>query len=329
MGRNTLNRTVEFYRAELVDSTGNPYNKYFILEEFIKEFFIEYSLQSMKNGYTVNSEKKCWVDLVNENTIDNFDCIEVKLTYSKFNKKVKVIKVGDRSIVGGKDLDEGDEEKQHFVIKFFPNSNCALIIFEKILDSVSVTFIKRTLNTYLKNIFIKSDSYKDKIKYRDIKLNIDPIISGKFLESIGNLKGTKLLKAIVTKESIDEDIRFSGNHARSESDLIVKADKGFLIPNTDVETYCKKFLTNGIIKSNKIIRIVIDGVNELNNPVKLDTEGMKFSEKVRVNLDSDRAVDTDDIFDKFNNLIISKDDELKKFFDATLNEVALDLNEQE
>lgn len=57
MGRNTLNRTVEFYRAELVDSTGNPYNKYFILEEFIKEFFIEYSLQSMKNGYTVNSEK--------------------------------------------------------------------------------------------------------------------------------------------------------------------------------------------------------------------------------------------------------------------------------
>lgn len=209
MGK-TIKRKVEFYRVEIVDSTCNPYNKYIILEDFVKDFFINYSLNSMQNGYTVNSEKKCWVDLVKENTVDKFDTLEVKLTYSKFNKKVKVIKVKDRSVVGGKDLDEGDEEKQHFVIKFFPNSNCALIVFEKILDSVSMTFIKRTLNNYLKNTFIKSEQYKDTIKYRDIKLNIDSMISSEFLQSISNLKGAKLLKTVVTKESIDEDLRFSG-----------------------------------------------------------------------------------------------------------------------
>ena len=316
---NTIKRKVELYRVEMLNKKNEPYTEHIILKDLFEDFFINYSMNTMSNGYTVNSGKKYWVDLARENSIENHDILEVKLTYSKFNKKLNVINVNDRSIVGGKGLNEGDEEKQHFTIKFYPDANYALIVFEKVLDSVSITFIRKAINTYLKNHFITSDKYKDKIKKRDIKFNINPIVSSDFIECIGNLKGIKLLKTIVTKESIDDDLRFSGNCSRDEAELVVKAENKLLMHNNQVITYCNKFIKNGVIKDKRINRIVIEGVNDNNSPVKLDTDGMKLCDTLNVELDLNNTIDTENMFNKFKSLILNKMDELEQFFNVTLN----------
>lgn len=319
-----IKRKVELYRVEILDKANSTYSEHIILQDLFEDFFTNYSMNTMSNGYVVSNGKKCWVDLAEENSIGNYDTLEVKLTYSKFNKKLNVINVKNRSVVGGKGLDEGDEEKQHFVIKFYPNANYALIVFEKVLDSVPMTFIKKTINNYLKNTFIKSDKYKDKIKSRDIKFNIDPIVSSDFVECIGKLKGVKLLKTIVTKESIDDDLKFSGSCSRDEAELIVKAENKLLMQKNQVVTYCNKFIEDGVIKDKRINRIVIEGVNDNNSPIRLDTEGMKLCDILNVELDLNNTIDTDDIFSKFNDLILHKADELDRFFNVTLDEVSLD-----
>ncbi|UEL48112.1 hypothetical protein [Terrisporobacter hibernicus] len=321
---NTIKRKVELYRVEILNKYNEPYTDYTILQDFFEDFFTDYSINTMKTGYIVNSNKKCWVALANKNSIGDYDTLEVKLTYSKFNKKLKVIKVKDRTVIGGKSLDEGDEEKQHFIVKFFPKSNYALIVFEKILDSVSISFIKKTLNNYLKDIFIKSEKYNNKIKNRDLRFNIDPIISSDFIECISNLNGIKLLKTTVTKESVDDDLRFSGKCSRDEVDLTIKAENKLLMQKNQVITYCNKFINDGVIKDKRIIRIVIAGMNDNNNPVRLDTDGMKLSESINIDLDLNNTIDTNDIFNKFNSLLLSKEEELEKFFNVTLKEIALE-----
>lgn len=315
----TIKRKVELYRVEILNRDNELYDKFIILQDLFENFFTNYS-KKITEGFSVNKSKKFWVDYTNKSSIENYDTLEVKLTYSKFNKKVNVIKINDRSVVGGKNLDEGDEEKQHFLIKFFPNENYALIVFEKIVDSIPMTSIKKILNDYLKGKFIVSSQFDNKIKPRDIKFNIDPIISSDFIENIAHLKGIKLLKTIVTKESIDEDFRFSGEATRKELELVTKSEPSLLIRQNDVVAHCRKFIENGTIKDKRIIRIVIDGINSNNSKVKLDTEGMKLSESININLDINNTVDTNSIFEKFNDLIINKDDELEKFFNVTLNE---------
>ena len=75
----------------------------------------------MSNGYSVNRNKKCWVELAKSESSE-YDSLKVKMSFTKFNKKVSIVNVSDKTIIGRKDLNEGDLEKQHLLIRFLPES---------------------------------------------------------------------------------------------------------------------------------------------------------------------------------------------------------------
>ena len=140
------------------------------------------------------------------------------MSFTKFNKKVSIVNVSDKTIIGRKDLNEGDLEKQHLLIRFLPESNIALLVFEKISDSITITFLEKTINNYIKQTFLISPEYiNEDIKRNDFRLNLEPIVSRNFIESIANLKGVNALKAIILKDSLDDDRNFSCQNSRDEA----------------------------------------------------------------------------------------------------------------
>lgn len=318
MDNNTIQRRIEVYRIELSTSTHEVYDKYIFLQDALETFFKEYSFDTMSNGYSVNRDKKCWVELAESKSSD-YDSLKVKMSFTKFNKKVPIINVSNKTIIGRKDLDEGDLEKQHLLIRFLPEKNIALLVFEKISDSITITFLEKTINHYIKQTFLTSPEYISKdIKKNDFRLNLEPIVNRNFIESIGNLKGVNALKAVILKDSLDDDRNFSGQNSRNEAELIFKADRGLKLKKRDVITYCKKFITNGRIDNSKVSRIIIEGTNLNDNKIRLDTEGMKLSEYISILMDESNTIDTDDIFQKFYYLLEALWQDLENLLNITL-----------
>ena len=315
MDNNTIQRRIEVYRIELSTNTHEVYDKHIFLQDALETFFKEYSTSTMSNGYSVNRNKKCWVELAKSESSE-YDSLKVKMSFTKFNKKVSIVDVSDKTIIGRKDLNEGDLEKQHLLIRFLPESNIALLVFEKISDSITITFLEKTINNYIKQTFLISPEYiNEDIKRNDFRLNLEPIVSRNFIESIANLKGVNALKAIILKDSLDDDRNFSGQNSRDEAELIFKAARGLKLNKRDVITYCKKFITNGRIDNSKVNRIIIEGTNLNDNKIRLDTEGMKLSEHTSILMDESNTVDTDDIFQKFYNLL----DDCWQYLETLLN----------
>ncbi|MCU6106328.1 hypothetical protein H3U04_22395, partial [Clostridioides difficile] len=75
-------------------------------------------------------------------------------------------------------------------------------------------------------------------------------------------------------------------------------------------------------RNKKINRIIIEGEKN-KRKLKLDTEGIKLCREIEVSLDIDNHIDSEDIFDKMNNLIDDLIENNSVFFNLMYQEVAM------
>lgn len=322
---NNVNRKVELHRIEILnnDDNNDMYTKKIILEGLLVDFFtsLKYD-EKNKVSFKVKSNKVYWIEdvtLVNEG---NNSLLDVKLTYSKYNKEVTIVNVDTREKQGKKSKKQGDLEKLHLTIRFFENKNAALIVFEKVMDSIPIGELKKDINSYFKKTFLKKNEYDKDPKVNSVILNLNPIANSDFIENVGNMKSVRLLQTTVLKESIDDDLKFSSDVERDDIDLIVRAQPKKHFKKNEVVKYCNKFINDGKIKGNKVKRIVIYGVGNDDNPIRLDTEGMKLYRTLNIQLGDDNTIDSDDIFLKFKGLITNNNEEIMELFNVTIEEAA-------
>lgn len=323
---NNVNRKVELHKVEILNNNDNNdmYTKKIILKDLLVDFFNSSKYdEKNKVNFKVKSNKVYWIEDVNSVNEGNNSLLDVKLTYSKYNKEVTIVNVDTRKNEGKKSKKQGDLEKLHLTIRFFENQNAALIVFEKVMDSIPILELKKDINRYFKKTFLKKKEHDKDPKVNSVILTLNPIANSDFIENVGNMKSVRLLQTTVLKESIDDDLKFSSDVERDDVDLIVRAQPKKHFKKNDVVTYCNKFINNGKIKGNKVKRIVIYGVGNDDNPIRLDTEGMKLSRTLNIQLGHDNTINSDDIFSKFKFLITNNNDEIMELFNVTIEEAAL------
>lgn len=316
-------RRTEVYRVllerELLESGENEKSfeeleKIIIMEEFLESYY-------SNNIHTASNNKKVKIDSEGicyyiAQTQENNRVRRVKMNYIKFNKNSNVVDANSLELKYKKDKNEGDEEYQHYVIKTFENSNRAAMVIEKISGAITIGMLRKHMNLYYKNWVkekYKEESQKDTKKYLlefEIKLKIVP--SPDLIKELESLDKISLIKLTADKENVkvDEEINFSGeNFIREDVELIYKPAKNFPIPTNKAKKYLEIFEGKNS-KKTKIKRIVING-RKNGNPISIDTEQMKLIKYIEIVLDSTGFVNSDILFQKYEDLI-NKD--FKEYF---------------
>lgn len=317
-------RRTEVYRVllerELLESGESEkrveeLEKPIIMEEFLDSYY-------SNNIHTASNDKKVKIDsegicyyiaqMQEKNRVRR-----VKMNYIKFNKNTNVVDANSLELKYRKDKNEGDEEYQHYVIKTFENSNRAAVVIEKISGAVTIGMLRKHMTSYYKKWVkekYKEESEKEIKNYLlkfEIKLKIVP--SPDLIKELESLDKISLIKLTADKENVkaDEEINFSGeNFIREDVELVYKPVKNILIPKSKVKEYLEIF-EGKKSKKTKIKRIVING-RRSGNPISIDTEQMKLIKYIEVALDSTGFVNSDILFQKYEDLI-NKD--FKEYFD--------------
>lgn len=244
----------------------------------------------------------------------------VTIEYIKYDKQLKVVDKDTLEKKFEKSKNQGDLEKQHYIIQTLDKSNKALIVWEKVLGAITLGLIEKNINSDFRN-WIRENYKDDKDKKNYLlrfHIKIYPIPSKDIFVELSNLDKVSLMKVTVKKENLtsDEDILFSeDNISREDVDLIYKPMKGLSFSKNKVERYVRNFIDGGKIK-----KILISGKRD-GNLITLNTELMKMSEYIDVKVGEDGLVDSEDLFVKYYDLI-NKDNEYFKeiFIDINLEE---------
>lgn len=237
----------------------------------------------------------------------------ITIEYIKYSKKLKIVDKDTLEEKFQKDKNQGDLERQHYVIKSLANSNKALIIWEKVLGAVTLGLIEKDINSVFR-IWVKdkySDDDEKKKNLLGFNIKIYPIPSKDFFEELANLQKVSLMKITVSREKItsDEDILYSGdNVCRDDVELIYKPKDRLSLSKRKIENYVRKFINGTEVK-----KILIDGKKD-GNLIKLNTELMKMSKHIDIKIDEDGLIDSHDLFVKYNELINIDEDYFKEIF---------------
>ena len=287
--------SVEYKYDELI----RPNN---ILENSLKYYYNNYIHTPTNNKKVkLNSSNICYyMDSVEEKN----DVRMVKLNYIKFNKNTTVVDIDSLTAKYKKDKNDGDEEYQHYVIKTYNNINRAVLVFEKITGAVTITMLKAHLNKayreWVKNNYTKEEQ-EEKQELLGYAINIKAVPSPDFIEELEKLDKISLLKITVDKEKLtkDEDINFSEeNISRPDVDITYKPIQGLSFSKSKMKQYFKIFEEQ--TGKSRIKRIVINGRKE-GNGISLDTEQMKLSKYIKMEVDSEGFVDSKSIFSKYRD----------------------------
>lgn len=236
------------------------------------------------------------------------------MNYVKYDKRLTVVEIDTFSDVYTKEKNQGDLEKQHYVIRTINNSNRGLIVWEKINGSVSIGSLRQHMNSCFRK-WIR-EKYKDNKNERDYLLKYDlkvyAIPSKDFIEELENLDKISLINVTILKEKVteDEDILYSeDNISREYVEIISKPKPKQSFSKSNVKAYFKK-----VKKKNNLKRMVIKGVRS-GGSIALDTEFMKMSEYIEINENGDGLIDSVDLFVKYNDLA-------DNYFDSYNEEIA-------
>ncbi|WP_238917275.1 hypothetical protein [Clostridium sp. YIM B02555] len=251
---------------------------------------------------------------------------KVKLNYIKFNKNTKVVDINSLTSRYKKDRDEGDEEYQHYVVKTYDNTNKAVLVFERIGGAVTIGMLKANLRKaykeWVRSNFSTDEQKDEKQRLLRYNINIKIVPSPDFVSELEKFDKVSLLKVTVDKESVtnDEDIKFSEeNISRDDVDIIYRPFSGLSFSKFKIKKYFELFEKQS--NKTKIKRIVINGRKD-GNGISLDTEQMKLSKFIKTQVDTEGFVDSEKIFEKYEDLI-NKD--FKEYF----NNIFIDINEEE
>ncbi|MGL5652485.1 MAG: hypothetical protein ACRDDE_12090 [Paraclostridium sp.] len=279
-----------------------------ILSESSKVSHTKIDLKSKSICYYIDSLKK--VDSEDEQ-IDATR--EITINYIKYDKKVKVVDKDTLEAIFEKGKNQGDLEKQHYILRTFENANRALIVWEKVYGAVTIGLLERHMNSsYRKWI---REKYKDdkgkKIDLLKYNIKIYALPSKNFIEELEKLEKISLLNVSVKKEKItkDEDILYSEeNISRDYVEISYKPSIG----KTFTKKNIKKYFTNSQ-KNKNIKRLVIKGRRD-GSSISLDTELMKMSEYVDIKLGDDGLILSEDLFKKYVDLIDENVEALNDIF---------------
>lgn len=285
-----------------------------ILEDFLKYFYDK----EINKKHTIKSKNICYY--VDDIEIDD-NIKKVLLKYIKFNKRTNIVDIETLKPHYKKDKNEGDEERQHYLIKVFKNTNRAVLIFEKVMGAFTIGLLQKDINEiYRKWISENKKKEKDFLLQYEVKIEIVP--SPKFVDELMKMNKISLVKVTVDKEKLteDEDMLFSEeNVSRDEVEVLYKPKPTLSFSKTKVKNYYEKFKNSN--HKTKIRRIVIEG-RKNKNAIRLDTECMKLSQYIETKLDVDGLVDTKDILNKYTELV-------NKNFKEYFNNIFIDINESE
>ncbi|WP_338631538.1 hypothetical protein [Clostridium baratii] len=245
---------------------------------------------------------------------DNRDKLrKVLIEYIKYDKKLKVVDKDTLEEQFEKSKNHGDLEKQHYLIETYTDTNKALIVWEKVLGAVTISLIEKELNSkyksWIKEIYSNNDEKRKELLMYNLKIYAIP--SKDFIEELMELDKISVLKVSVEKEEFtaDEDIIFSEeNVSRKEVELIYKPISGLSFSRKKVKQYVE-----GAIKGEKINRIEIGGYKN-KNTITLNSEKIKMNEVIDLKQGLDGLVDSEELFEKFQNLIDDKYDYLSEIF---------------
>lgn len=310
-------RKTEIYKVIIEEKQAIENQENYKIEELKKEIilndFLDYFYTSNKydkekdNKILIKSKNLCYFiedcDVVNE-------IRKVKMKYIRFNKKTKVVNINTMVPSYEKSKDEGDEEKQHYVMKTQKKSNKAVLIWEKITGAMTISMLEKNINSSYRK-WVKTLS-EDKNYLLQYNVRFYAVSSPQFINELKELDKISLLKVTIDNEKLtdDEEVRFSDGHlTRDTVDVIYKPLQRKSFTKKSVIKYFELFETPK--GKTKINRIVIQGRKE-GNAISLDTDGMKLSEYINTNIDEDGQIDTDDLFNKYVNLINKN---FKSYFD--------------
>jgi len=290
-----------------------------ILQNFLDYFFTVNKFDETKsNTFTIKSKDICYyIDSV----IDENNIKKIKLQYIKFNKSTNVVDVQTLKKKYRKNMNDGDVERQHYIIKTFDNTNRAVLIWEKIVGAVTVGVFEKDLNkTYREWVKMHNEDKKELLLQYHIQIEIVP--SPKFIEELMKLEKISLIKIVVDKEKLtnDEDIIFSeDNISRDDVEILYKPIQTLSFSKTKVKNYYEKFEKQ--TGNLKIKRMVIQGRKD-KSTIRLDTEGMKLSEYINTKIDVDGLIDSDNIFEKYTDLV-------NKNFKEYFNNIFIDIDPED
>nr|WP_317331093.1 hypothetical protein [uncultured Romboutsia sp.] len=285
-----------------------------VIEEENRDLIRDIALKKIN----LKSKKICY----NICDIENIECEKdiisssrnISMNYVKYDKRLTVVEIDTFSDVYTKEKNQGDLEKQHYVIRTINNSNRGLIVWEKINGSVSIGSLRQHMNSCFRK-WIR-EKYKDNKNERDYLLKYDlkvyAIPSKDFIEELENLDKISLINVTILKEKVteDEDILYSeDNISREYVEIISKPKPKQSFSKSNVKAYFKK-----VKKKNNLKRMVIKGVRS-GGSIALDTEFMKMSEYIEINENGDGLIDSVDLFVKYNDLA-------DNYFDSYNEEIA-------
>lgn len=293
-------KRTEVYNISLLNPNtkelvGNDLNLKEILESFFRSKYVDNTSASLVNTFKIRPNNLTYYIKKHDADIID-DIIKVKFSYVISNKRVDIVDASTLEKTGEKNKSEGDEEKQHIVIRTFTNSNQALLIFEKISGAINIPSLMAELNVHL-NSYYNTNS----LSYVPL-ISIKPTPSEDFLADLSSTTRISLVKIFADKNSVtnDPDLIMSNSNAnvRDIAELVYKANLKQQIFKSDVSTLYQSHMAN----PRKIFRIVVEGNGE-RGKIKLDTHGGKMAKYISANLDIDGLVDTEDILNKFTTFV--------------------------
>lgn len=303
-----MNRKTELYKVALRQiSNERVYSNEDILSTLIDAFYSENHFPV--SGKIFEWKSKDLLYIIDSNEYSN-SIRKVRFVYLKYNKKVNISNLRFQK-TKTKSKNEGDEERQHIVIKEFNGNNEALMVWEKVLGSVSKSMLERDINRYYTGWIKQFDDCKRK-ELNKLRVRLDYIPSMEFVNELMQMDKISLIKVTVDKENLkfegDEDISFNEDHiSKDEVDLIYapKITKSF--SNAKVKSYFQKYMDG--TGTERIKRLVIQGQKD-RNTIRLDTEGMKLSKFIETELDIDGLVNSESLFNKYITLIESYSEQI-------------------
>lgn len=108
----------------------------------------------------------------------------MRIKYIKFNKNTNVVDINTLTPRYHKDKTDGDEERQHYVIKTYKNTNRAVLIFEKISGAVTIGMLSEHINKIYRK-WVKNNFYKEKSnELLGFEIKIEVVPSPDFIKEL-------------------------------------------------------------------------------------------------------------------------------------------------
>lgn len=328
----SVKRRTEIYKINIMERNPDigkidkkELSKYIILGEYISFYFSEYKHTKDNDRKVTKKSKNICYYIDNVKAED--DIYSVILKYIKFNVSTNVVAIDTLESKYRKAKNEGDEERQHYIIKKYNNTNKAIFVYEKITGAVTVGMINEHMNSAYRKWIKKS--YEDDEERRRYLLNyeicIEVIPSPDFIKEIEKMDKISLLKVTVDREKLtsNEDILYAeDNVSRKMVDILYKPIPTLSFSKGKIIKYFEMYQNN----KEKIRRLVINGRNN-GDSVSLDTERMKLNEFIEANIDIDGLINSEDILNRYKKLLSER---FKEYINNIINkEIVLEIDDKE